>query len=123
MYLSFGLDGEFVAIGAWHMAPETLARYRAALDTGKRGLELKRIIDGLVENGFQIGSMEALKRVPPPYRQDHPCAELLKRKGLAVSAQPSENITATPAFVDWSEAKLREAAPMVHWMEHNLFKG
>src|SRR5437763_12750841 len=40
LYLSFGLDGEYVAIGAWHMAPEILAHYRSLLDDRRRGPEI-----------------------------------------------------------------------------------
>jgi hypothetical protein len=64
--------------------------------------------------------MEALKRVPPPYAQDHPCAELLKRKGLAASIQPKEGISASAKYVDWAEARLREAAPMMLWLDRHL---
>jgi uncharacterized protein (TIGR02453 family) len=120
LYLSFGLDGEFVAIGAWHMGPEILARYRAKLDDARAGAQLKSIVDGLEAEGWRTAAMEHLKRVPPPYPQDHPRAELLKLKGLAMSIQPTEGISATAEFADWAEANLRAAAPMVHWLDRNL---
>ena len=66
--------------------------------------------------------MEALKRVPPPYAQDHPRAELLKRKGLAASIQPGPGVSATAELVDWAEARLREAAPMITWLDRNLYR-
>lgn len=119
IYLSFGLDGEYIAIGAWHMPPEVLPTYRKALD-GKAGLQLKSHVDKLLAQGWQVGSMEALKRVPPPYPQDHPCAELLKRKGLGLSIQPTDNISATPAYADWAEARLRDAAPVIKWLDRHL---
>ena len=119
MYLSFGLDGEFVAIGAWHLPSEMLPRYRALLDD-RPGRELKRHVDRLVSEGWQIASMEALKRVPAPYPQDHVCAELLKRKGLALSIQPNEGISAAPAYADWAEARLRDAVPVVAWLDRHL---
>jgi uncharacterized protein (TIGR02453 family) len=120
MYVSFGLDGEFVAVGAWHMGPEVLARYRAKLDEPRAGAQLKSIVDRLEASGWRTAAMEHLKRVPPPYAQDHPRAELLKLKGLAMSIQPTEGISATPEFADWAEANLRAAAPMVHWLDRNL---
>jgi uncharacterized protein (TIGR02453 family) len=120
LYLSFGLDGEFVAIGAWHMAPEALVRYRALLDDRRLGRQLKSCVDRLVSEGWQIASMETLKRVPPPYPQDHACAELLKHKGLALSIQATEGISATPAFADWVEAKLRDARDVVDWLDKHL---
>jgi uncharacterized protein (TIGR02453 family) len=120
MYLSFGLDGEFVAVGAWHMGPEVLQRYRAKLDDARAGAQLKSIVDGLETRGWRKAAMEQLKRVPPPFRQDHPRAELLKLKGLAMSIQPTEGISATPEYADWAEANLRAAAPMVHWLDRQL---
>lgn len=119
IYLSFGLDGEYIAIGAWHMPPEVLPRYRQELDT-RAGRQLMSHVDKLLAQGWQVGSMETLKRVPPPYPQDHPCAELLKRKGLGLSIQPSENISATPGYADWAEARLRDATPIIKWLDRHL---
>jgi uncharacterized protein (TIGR02453 family) len=123
VYVSFGLDGEWVAIGAWHMSPEVLKRYRAALDDAKQGAAIKASVDRLLEQGWQLESMDQLKRVPPPYAQDHPCAELLKRKGLALAIQPRANVSATPAFVDWAEAQLRTTAPVMRWISEHLASG
>jgi uncharacterized protein (TIGR02453 family) len=120
LYLSFGLDGEFIAIGAWHMEAPVIARYRALLDDRRVGLKLKADVEKLVSEGWQLASMESLKRVPSPYAQDHPCAELLKRKGLALSIQPTEGVSATAALADWATARLREAAPVVNWLDRNL---
>jgi uncharacterized protein (TIGR02453 family) len=120
MYLSFGLDGEFVAIGAWHMEAPALAQYRALLDDSRRGAELKSAVERLLADGWRLASMETLKRVPPPYPQDHPRAELLKHKGLAMSVQPTEGISATRGYLDWAETRLRQAAPVVHWLDRHL---
>jgi uncharacterized protein (TIGR02453 family) len=120
LYFSFGLDGDYVAVGAWHMAPEVLARYRALLDDRRRGPEILGIVTHLQADGWQLEAMEKLKRVPPPYPPDHACAELLRHKGLALSMQPREGISATPELLDWAEAHLRAAAPMVHWLDRHL---
>jgi uncharacterized protein (TIGR02453 family) len=120
MHFSFGLDGEYVALGAWHMEQPMLTRYRQLLDDRRLGGEINSIAEDLTARGWSLGSMESLKRVPPPYPQDHPCAELLKRKGLAASIQPKEGISAKPAYVDWAEARLREAVPMMHWIDRHL---
>jgi uncharacterized protein (TIGR02453 family) len=120
MHFSYGLDGEYVALGMWYMEPDVLSRYRAVLDDARRGKEIMAITEDLVAKGWQLSAMEALKRVPSPYAQDHPRAELLKRKGLAASIQPEDGLSATPAYLDWAEARLREAAPMMHWLERHL---
>ncbi len=120
MHFSFGLDGEYVALGMWYMGPAILGRYRQLLDDPKRGKEIKSITDRLMKQGWNLSAMESLKRVPSPYAQDHTCADLLRRKGLAASIQPTEGISATPGYVDWAEARLREAAPMMLWLDRQL---
>jgi uncharacterized protein (TIGR02453 family) len=120
MYISFGLDGEFVGIGAWQMSPEVLGRYRAMLDDRRAGAEIQRHVDALMARGCTLSSWESLKRVPSPYPQDHPRAELLKRKGLAIVAQPRENVTASRAMLDWAEAETRAAAPLMLLLDRRL---
>lgn len=120
LYTSFGLDGEFVAIGCWHMSPETLARFRRAVDHPASGPRLHKAVEHLSARGWSIASMESLKRVPPPYAQDHPRAELLKRKGLALMISPDSGISATPAYVDWAVERLREVKPVVDWLDREL---
>jgi uncharacterized protein (TIGR02453 family) len=120
LYVSFGLEGEYVGIGAWHMQPEVLQRYRALVADPKTGARIQRLVDGLLAQGCTTAAMEKLKRVPPPYAQDHPRAELLKHKGFAVMAQPAENVSASPRFLDWAEGHLRAAAPLVHLLDKSL---
>jgi uncharacterized protein (TIGR02453 family) len=120
LYFSWGLEGEYLGIGAWHMSPTVLARYRAMLDRVQSGAEIQRLVDGLLAQGFTIEAMEKLKRVPPPYAQDHPRAELLKHKGFAVMAQPTENVSSSRLLLDWAEVQLRAAAPLIHVIDKAL---
>src|ERR1700694_759419 len=113
LFVSFGLDGEYIGIGAWHMSPAVLQRYRALLDDPRQGSQFQKLVDALVARGNQVSAMEKLKRVPPPYAQDHPRAELLKHKGLAVMAQPAENVSSSRLLLDWAETELRAAAPLI----------
>ncbi len=120
LYFSWGLEGEYLGIGAWHMSPTVLARYRDVLDRVQSGAAIQRLVDGLLAQGFTIEAMEKLKRVPPPYPQDHPRAELLKHKGFAVMAQPTENVSSSRLLLDWGEAQLRAAAPLIHAIDKAL---
>jgi uncharacterized protein (TIGR02453 family) len=120
IYVSFGLDGEFLGGGAWHMSPETLGRYRAALDDKRVGARIQSEVSKLAGLGFEISAMEKLKRVPPPYAQDHPRAELLKHKGLALGVHPAEGQSSTRAYLDWAEAKLTAAAPLLLLLDKTL---
>ena len=120
LYVSFGLDGELVGVGCWHMPPELLGAYRAAVDEPRSGARLQRLVKELLAQGWTLESMETLKRVPAPFPQDHARGELLKRKGLAVVNRPAEGISAEASFVDWTADRLREAAPLVKWLEAAL---
>ncbi len=120
VYVSFGLEGEYVGIGVWHMSSGVLQRYRGLLDHPRQGAQFQRLVDGLLARGCQVAAMEKLKRVPPPFAQDHPRAELLKHKGLAVMAQPKPNLSGSRLLVDWAEAELRAAAPLVHLLDTAL---
>ena len=42
MYFSFGLDGEYVGIGAWHMDAPVLQRYRCWLTMPGLALSCRR---------------------------------------------------------------------------------
>jgi uncharacterized protein (TIGR02453 family) len=121
IYVSFGLDEELIALGCWHLPPELLTRYRAAVDHPKTGPEIQSIVDKLQKTGFGLSAMETLKRVPPPYSKDHPRAELLKHKGLAVHAILPDGLASTPGLLDWAEERLRHAAPLTSWLDRVLF--
>ena len=120
LYFSWGLEGEYLGIGAWHMSPTVLARYRELLDDSRRGAEIQTMVDRLLAQGCTVEAMEKLKRVPPPYTQDHPRAELLKHKGFAIMAQPEENVSSSRRLLDWAEAQLRAAAPLMHLLDTAL---
>ena len=71
-----------------YVAGGAAAVSRRCSTIARQGAQFQKLVDALVARGFQVAAMEKLKRVPPPYAQDHPRAELLKHKGLAVMAQP-----------------------------------
>ena len=77
-----------VGFGLPSMKGEVLARFRAFVD--KWGDRLEEAIEetGL---GFSEWGAEPLKRVPKPYDQDHPNAEMLKRKSLILRASMDDS--------------------------------
>ena len=80
-YVALDAKGLTAAGGRYMVEPEQLARYRVAVAADRSGKELAGIVGALRKKGYEIGGQE-LKRVPPPYPQDHPRAELLKHKRL-----------------------------------------
>lgn len=80
-YVSLDSEGLVAAGGRYMMEPADLARFREAAAADRSGADLERIVGKLRGGGYEIGGQE-LKRVPPPYPQDHPRGELLKHKRL-----------------------------------------
>lgn len=79
-YLIFGM-------GIVGLEGEALTRYRGFIDS--HGDDLSDAIEAaqaLVGAGLSDWGPEPLKRVPKPYDNDHPHADLLKRKSLTVTA-------------------------------------
>lgn len=80
----FGSSPDYLIIGmgVMNLQGDTLIRYRAFID--RDGDDLAAAITA---SGATISDWgpEPLKRVPKPYGPDHPQANLLKRKALAVN--------------------------------------
>jgi uncharacterized protein (TIGR02453 family) len=80
-YVQFSADGLAAGAGMWHMEPEELARYRAAV-AGPVGAELAAIVAELEKGGVEINGHGTLKSAPRGYPADHPRIDLLRHKGL-----------------------------------------
>lgn len=120
LYLSYGLDGQYVGAGSWHMSSSTLAQFRSAVADDRLGARLQSVIDGLQAEGWSLSSIETLKRVPQGFAADHPRAELLKRKGLAMSSNmPAEQLSSAE-LVGVVESRYRRVAPLVDWLDETL---
>ncbi len=80
-YIALDSDGLTAAGGRYMVEPDQLARFRKAVAADKTGKELAAIVEALRKKGYDISGQE-LKRVPPPFPQDHPRGELLRHKRL-----------------------------------------
>jgi uncharacterized protein (TIGR02453 family) len=82
-YLHVDGTGLLVAAGAYRLEPDQLDRYRTAVDDGRKGRALERILADLEQQAVetQMG-MPALRTAPRGYAKDHPRIALLRRKGL-----------------------------------------
>lgn len=84
----FGIGQDYVSTGAGIMGFDkpVLTNWRKMVD-----LDTDRIMDittGLQSAGFAFRD-PALKRVPAPFDQDHPAANLLRMKGVVASREAS----------------------------------
>lgn len=110
----------FVACGAWTMEAPVLARFRAAV-AGDDGEAFAASLKKLLAKGFDVHSHDRLKRVPAPWPQDHPRAELLKEKGFAIGyPKVPAALPASPEYVAWIVTQSRAAAPVLEWLESAL---
>lgn len=82
-YVQISAEGLMVASGYYRMAPDQLARYRAAVDDARSGRALERALADVAEAGLDVGG-EALKTAPRGYPRDHPRVTLLRHKGVTV---------------------------------------
>lgn len=120
LYLHLGTE-DMVAAGHWTLPPDKLKRYRALVADEKKGKELQRRVDALEKKGFLAEAMEATKRVPPGFEQDHPRARLLKQKGLGVSfPKIPKNVRHSPKLAKWIAEQSALVAPFISWLEAQL---
>jgi uncharacterized protein (TIGR02453 family) len=114
-YVQLSADGLSVGTGMWHLEPDELVKYRAAV-AGPDGAELAAIVAGLEKAGVEIHGHGTLKSAPRGYTADHPRIDLLRHKGLTtwqhwnpapwlstpdVAGKISEFFRTSAAFCDW----------------------
>lgn len=110
-----------LAAGSYSLSKEGLSVFRDAVAADVSGKKLAKAVSDVEEAGYRLGSIGALKRVPPPFDKDHPRGELLKRKGLVAvheGSLPSE--VHSPDFVTWCLDHFGKMVPIYRWCEANL---
>ena len=80
-YVSLDAEGLVAAGGRYMVEDAQLRRLRESVAGERSGRQLVDIVTALRKKGYGVEGQE-LKRVPSPYPQDHPRAELLKHKRL-----------------------------------------
>ena len=117
LYFHVG-DGErFVGSGQYMMDAEQLGRFRAAVVDERRGGALATVLRKLQRAGYEVGSYDALQRVPRGCDPEHPRAEILKRKGLIVTyPELPRTLLTSPALVDWLVRHAKPTVPLVEWL-------
>jgi uncharacterized protein (TIGR02453 family) len=114
-YAEVSADGFRLGGGSYHLEPEALAAYRAAVD-GPRGAGLQRILDGLRAAGWQVGG-STLRTAPRGWPRDHPRIELLRHTSVsALRWIEDADVVTTPALVERVRADWRQVRPLVEWL-------
>ncbi len=115
-YVALDADGLVAAGGLYMVDGERLRRMREAIASDRSGPELARIVDALRQKGYLVEGQE-LKRVPPPYPQDHPRGALLRHKRLIYFKRwPVERWIATPEARERVAQVWRDGAELNAWL-------
>ena len=113
----FGLDPDRLVLGLGVLAfsKSGLEAYRRRL-TGAEGEDLAQRLASLTASGARLDPPE-LKRTPPGFDSDGPCAELARRKGLAVwLADLPARAAAEPGLLARSLETFETGKPVFDWL-------
>ena len=97
-------------------------RWRELVAAEPTGAELASILKALGRGRKLDVAGQDYKKVPKPYEEDHPRADLLRHKN-AIQArwpEPTPASVAKPSFVDWCMKRLNACADLHHWFTANL---
>jgi len=119
-YVALDAVGLVAAGGRYMMDASQLARFREAIAADRSGKELVRIVAALREKGYDVEGQE-LKRVPPPYPQDHPRGDLLRHKRLIYWKRwPVQKWIASASTHDRVADVWRDGAKLNSWLATHL---
>lgn len=100
-----------------HVFPKpVLDAFREAVADKKKGGALKSIIARLEKNGFTMDG-EYYKRVPMPYKPDHPNADLLRYNSLtAMSPEIPVSVVTSGRLLQVAYDHCKAMAPLNRWL-------
>ena len=120
-YVSFSAEGLSVGGGLYMPDPQTLARYREAVDKEKSGAELAAIVVALHKAGYETMAHDVLKTAPKGYPKDHPRIDLLRHKGIAMmKTWPVGAWLGTRKAKDRVVTTLRAGVPLNQWLARHV---
>ena len=119
-YVALDAEGLVAAGGRYMVDDVQLKRLREAVASDRSGKQLVAIVAALRKKGYDVEGQE-LKRVPSPYPQDHPRAELLKHKRLIYWKRWASGAwIATPRVKERVAQAWRDGADLDAWLKRNV---
>ena len=119
-YVQFSADGLAAGAGMWHMEPEQLAQYRAAVAADGTGADLEAIIAKIEKAGAEVHGHGTLKSAPRGYPADHPRVGLLRHKGITTWQHwDPEPWLQTPAAGEKLQSFFRTSVAFCSWLTSN----
>jgi len=119
-YVHLGSDGLMAAGGYYMMAPDQVARFRAAVDDDRRGDDLVKRLAAVEAEGVSIAG-EQLRTRPRGVDPEHPRLDLMRRKGLyGHRGWPPDDVLHEAAALDRVVATWRVVRPLVEWLDDHV---
>jgi uncharacterized protein (TIGR02453 family) len=119
-YVALDAEGLVAAGGRYMVDDVQLKRMREAMAAERSGKELVAVVAALRKKGYEVEGQE-LKRVPSPYPQDHPRAELLRHKRLFYWKRWPADASIASAKPRQMVAKVwRDGEDLEAWMRRNV---
>jgi len=119
-YIALDAEGLVAAGGRYMLEDGQLRKLREAIASDRSGKQLVAIVSDLRKKGYQVEGQE-LKRVPPPYPQDHPRADLLRHKRLIYWKRwPVEPWIATPSVRARVSKAWRDGEALNQWCAKHM---
>jgi len=120
-YVQISGEGLYVGSGYYHLMPDQLERFRAAVDDARSGPKLASAVAAVRKLRYELGSRDSLQRAPRGYPNDHPRVDLLRMKGVHVGKSYG-----APAWLHSGKAlgkittAWRDAAPVNRWLDKHV---
>jgi len=120
-YVQVSSQGLFAGSGYYHLAPDQLERFRAAVADGKSGPKLATAVAALRKAKYDVDARESLQRAPRGFPADHPRVDLLRMKGVHAG-----RTFGAPAWMHTARAldrivtAWRDAAPVNKWLDRHV---
>ncbi len=119
-YLSVSADGLFIGDGLYDATTDQSRRLRAAAADERTGPALTRVMHALNGDGWTVDGTR-LKRIPKPWDDSHPRADLLRLKTMVGSRMyPPGDWLGSAAVLDRVSDGWRALAPLGRWLTRHV---
>ncbi|MGQ0575359.1 MAG: DUF2461 domain-containing protein [Pseudonocardia sp.] len=119
-YVQLSAEGLMAAGGFYQMAPDQVARFRAAVDDERRGADLAARLAALEVAGLPVGG-DRLKSRPRGVAPDHPRLELLRHRSLyAWRSWPPDDVLHEAGARERVAQAWRAVAPLGDWLADHV---
>jgi uncharacterized protein (TIGR02453 family) len=120
-YVHLNADALGAGCGTYHMAPDQLERFRAAVAEQRFGGKLETIVADVRAAGIEVTAHETLKTAPKGYPKDHPRVDLLRHKGLITWREwPAGPWLSTRKAKDRIVEVLERSKPLTRWIDAHV---